>query len=146
MTVDRYAFGSMLFTMTYHFARLERAFCKSAGLYQGQPRILTILKENEGVTLSELSSLCSIGLPSLSVTLKNLQKSEMIRKEGSGKHQTLFLTEKGREHAMAFHREIDRFYSEYLSGFKPDQVQEFYRYIAGFDRFVQEYCESIKES
>ena len=85
MSIIRYEFGGLVFSVTYDFARLERNFCKVAGLYQGQPRILTILKENEGVTLSALSQLCSIGMPSLSVSVRNLQKSGLLRKEGTGK-------------------------------------------------------------
>ena len=79
MPISRYDFGGLVFAVTRDFARLERNFCKVAGLYQGQPRILTILKANEGVTLSELSPLCGIGLPSLSVSLRTLQKSSLIR-------------------------------------------------------------------
>ena len=92
MAVVRYDFGGLVFSMTYDFGRLERNFCKVAGIYQGQPRILTILKENEGVTLSELSPLCNIGMPSLSVSLRNLQKSGLVRKDGTGKNQKLYLT------------------------------------------------------
>ena len=66
MPISRYDFGGLVFAVTRDFARLERNFCKVAGLYQGQPRILTILKTNEGVTLSELSPLCGIGLPTAS--------------------------------------------------------------------------------
>ena len=104
MPITRFDFGGLIFTVTRDFARLERNFCKVVGLYQGQPRILTILKSNEGVTLSELSPLCSIGLPSLSVSLRNLQKSGMIRKEGAGKNQRIYLTDLGQDHARAFHR------------------------------------------
>ena len=46
MAVVRYDFGGLVYAMTRDFSRLERNFCKFAWLYQGQPRILTILKEN----------------------------------------------------------------------------------------------------
>lgn len=115
MAVERIAFGSMIFKTTYDFARLERNFCKVAGLYQGQPRILTILRENEGLTLSELSPICGIGMPSLSVSLRNMQKSGLIRKEGTGKNQKIFLTETGLEKALCFHEQIDKFYEDLIS-------------------------------
>lgn len=136
MPISRYDFGGLVFTVTRDFARLERNFCKVAGLYQGQPRILTILKTNEGVTLSELSPLCGIGLPSLSVSLRNLQKSGLIRKEGTGKNQKLYLTDLGHQRALAFHQEIDSFFSQYLSSLGPQGAEAFGSALSSFDGFI----------
>lgn len=145
MAVVRYDFGGLVFSTTYAFSRLERNFCKVAGIYQGQPRILTILKENEGVTLSELSPLCNIGMPSLSVSLRNMQKSGLIRKEGSGKNQKLFLTDVGREKANLFHVQIDTFYKEFLEHLGPeaseqlnDSLKSFYDYLVSYNRAFEE--------
>ena len=145
MAVVRYDFGGLVFSTTYAFSRLERNFCKVAGIYQGQPRILTILKENEGVTLSELSPLCNIGMPSLSVSLRNMQKSGLIRKEGTGKKQKLFLTEEGRNKALMFHTQIDTFYKEFLEHLGPeasqqlnDSLKSFYDYLLSYNRAFEE--------
>ena len=144
MPITRFDFGGLIFTVTRDFARLERNFCKVVGLYQGQPRILTILKSNEGVTLSELSPLCSIGLPSLSVSLRNLQKSGMIRKEGAGKNQRIYLTDLGQDHAMAFHQEIDAFFSKYLSTIGSDGQEQFIQYLQQFDHYIQDFNDTYK--
>ena len=139
MPISRYDFGGLVFTVTRDFARMERNFCKVAGLYQGQPRILTILKSNEGVTLSELSPLCGIGLPSLSVSLRNLQKSGLIRKEGTGKNQTLYLTELGHQCAMIFHQEIDSFFTQYFSTLGPQGAEAFGSALQSFDKFIEDF-------
>ena len=139
MPISRYDFGGLVFTVTRDFARMERNFCKVAGLYQGQPRILTILKSNEGVTLSELSPLCGIGLPSLSVSLRNLQKSGLIRKEGTGKNQKLYLTELGHQCAMIFHQEIDSFYTQYISTLGPQGAEAFGSSLSSFDKFIEDF-------
>ncbi len=139
MPITRYDFGGLVFTVTRDFARMERNFCKVAGLYQGQPRILTILKSNEGVTLSELSPLCGIGLPSLSVSLRNLQKSGLIRKEGTGKNQKLYLTEQGYQCAMIFHREIDSFFTQYFSTLGPQGAEAFGSALSSFDEFIADF-------
>ena len=136
MPITRYDFGGLVFTVTRDFSRMERNFCKVAGLYQGQPRILTILKSNEGVTLSELSPLCGIGLPSLSVSLRNLQKSGLIRKEGTGKNQKLYLTEQGHQCALTFHREIDSFFTQYFSTLGPQGAETFGSALSSFDEFI----------
>lgn len=139
MPISRYDFGGLVFTVTRDFARMERNFCKIAGLYQGQPRILTILKSNEGVTLSELSPLCGIGLPSLSVSLRNLQKSGLIRKEGAGKNQKLYLTEQGRQRAMIFHQEIDLFFTQYFSTLGSQEAEAFGSALSSFDGFITDF-------
>ena len=139
MPISRYDFGGLIFTVTRDFSRLERNFCKVAGLYQGQPRILTILKTNEGVTLSELSPLCGIGLPSLSVSLRNLQKSSLIRKEGTGKNQKLYLTELGKQRALAFHQEIDSFFNHYLDSLGPKETEAFGNALSAFDGFISDF-------
>lgn len=144
MAVVRYDFGGLVFGVTYDFARLERNFCKVAGIYQGQPRILTILKQNEGVTLSELSPLCNIGMPSLSVSLRNLQKSGLVRKEGTGKNQKLYLTETGRERALIFHEQIDAFYKEFLSGLGDEVATQLNDSLQRFDDYLKDFNEQFE--
>ena len=145
MSIIRYDFGGLVFSMTYDFARLERNFCKVAGLYQGQPRILTILKENEGVTLSNLSLLCNIGMPSLSVSVRNLQKSGLIRKEGTGKNQKLFLTDTGRSRALTFHEQIDAFYAELLDSLGPEKSQALNDSFAAFDQYIKDFNKHFEQ-
>ena len=144
MAVERFEFGSLIFTMTYDFSRLERNFCKVAGLYQGQPRILTILQQHQGVTLSELSPLCSIGMPSLSVSVRNLQKSGLIRKEGSGKNQKIFLTDIGQARALQFHELIDAFYADFLQQLGPEASAEMYRAFQHFDSHIRDFNQKFE--
>jgi len=144
MAVVRYDFGGLVFRTTYDFSRLERNICKVAGLYPGQPRILTILKENEGVTLSELSPLCTIGMPSLSVSVRNLQKAGYIRKEGSGKNQHLFLTEEGWEKAQIFHEHIDAFYRDLLADLGEEHSDLLNESMIRFDDYMKRYNETFE--
>lgn len=146
MAVVRYDFGGLVFNTTYDFARLERNFCKIAGLYQGQPRILTILSENEGVTLSELSPLCSIGMPSLSVSIRNLQKSGLVYKDGSGKNQKLFLTEVGKERALAFHEQIDTFYKDFLASLGEEASEQLNASLTLFDQYLKQFNKDFEAS
>lgn len=145
MSIIRYEFGGLVFSVTYDFARLERNFCKVAGLYQGQPRILTILKENEGVTLSALSPLCNIGMPSLSVSVRNLQKSGLLRKEGTGKNQKLYLTDTGRARALIFHQQIDAFYASLLDSLGPEKSQALNDSFTAFDQYIKDFNKRFEE-
>lgn len=139
MEISRYELGGLVFNLTYDFSKLERNFCKRAELYPGQPRILTILKENEGVTLSTLSALCNIGMPSLSVSVRNMQRSGLVRKEGSGKNQKLFLTDTGRARAQAFHEQIDAFYKELLAAIGPQGAEQLNHSFLQFDQYIKNF-------
>ncbi len=123
--MNRLEFGSLIFSLMYEFSKMERKMSSNAGLYSGQPRVLTILKFNEGCTLSELSEICSIGMPSLSVSVRNMEKSGLLRREISGSDgrvQKIYLTEEGYQRAQMFHDEIDAFYSDFLSGLPEGKV------------------------
>lgn len=142
MAIKRQELGDLVFSTIHDFNRLERSFCKKSGLYQGQPRILTILSKYEGVTLSELSPLCDIGMPSLSVSLRNLQKAGLVHKEGSGKNQEIFLTERGKECALIFHETIDAFYESFFAEYTDQSAEVLIQHLSGFDTFIKKYLSS----
>ncbi len=125
--MNRIQFGSLIFSLMYEFSKMERKMSSNAGLYSGQPRVLTILKFNEGCTLSELSEICGIGMPSLSVSVRNMEKSGLLRREISGSDgrvQKIFLTEEGYQRAEMFHEEIDAFYSEFLGSLSEEKIDQ----------------------
>lgn len=142
MPVDRYEFGGLLFSIFYEYSKVQRFLCRDAGLYSGQPRILTILKDNEGCTLSELSELCGIGMPSLSVSVRNMEKSGLIRRETFGKNnriQLLHLTETGLKKAQAFHEAIDRFYMDLLSALGDEGSESMQRCMLQLKEYLVKY-------
>jgi MarR family transcriptional regulator, organic hydroperoxide resistance regulator len=127
MPIDRYEFGGLIFSIIYEFSKIQRHMSNSAGLYSGQPRVLTILKDNEGCTLSELSQLCGVGMPSLSVSLRNMEKTGLIYKqadENGSRMQSLYLTETGLQKAMIFHEQIDLFFKEFLASLEGDVADQ----------------------
>lgn len=144
MSVSRIEFGSLVYMTIQDFSRLERNFCAEAGLYPGQPRILTILQDHEGLSLSALSPICGIGLPSLSVSLRNLQKSGLIRKEGLGKNQRIYLTNQGRQKAIIFHEALESFYTAFFSSVGEEAIASLKDGLGSFDSFLCEYNDRFK--
>ena len=142
----RYEFGGQMFSLTHSFARLQRNLCKKSGLYSGQPRVLTILQQEEGCTLKELSALCDIGMPSLSVSVRNMEKSGLLRREGAVRNQRLYLTDLGRQRARIFHEEIDSFYVGLLDHLGEQDAQQLSdlmrRMTAYIDQFNNDYEEN----
>ena len=135
MAVERKDFGGLMFSITYGFTRLQRNLCRKAGLYNGQPRVLTILSEQGSCTLKELSVLTDIGMPSLSVSVRNMEKNGLIRREGSARSRSLSLTEEGSARALAFHEEIDAFYMglmDYLGEEDTDRLYALLRRMDGY--------------
>lgn len=130
--MNRIEFGSLIFSMMYEFSKMERKMSSNAGLYSGQPRVLTILKFNEGCTLSELSEICGIGMPSLSVSVRNMEKSGLLRREISGSDgrvQKIYLTDEGYQRAQMFHDEIDAFYTDFLATLSQQEIDELAKHL-----------------
>ena len=144
MNIKRIQFGNTFFETLYGFSKLERDFCKTAGVYYGQPRILTVLSDHEGLSLSELSPICGIGLPSLSVSLRNMQKSGLIQKVGVGKRQRVFLTEDGRTRAMRFHQEMEKFYELAMEQLGNERTERLYADLESFAKIISDYAEQYE--
>lgn len=140
MAVDRFDFGCVVFAFGAEFTRLQRILSAKAGLYAGQPRVLTMLREHEGCSLKELSRVCNIGMPSLSVSVRNMEKSGLIRREGASRSPQLYLTDAGREKAQDFHVLIDQFFEGFLASLPErdgeqlnDLMDYFTKYMTEFD-------------
>lgn len=139
MAIKRKDFGGLMFSLTYGFSRLQRNLSKKAGLYSGQPRVLTILKEEGGCTLKELSALCDIGMPSLSVSVRNMEKSGLIQREGPARSRIISLTETGQSRAQAFHEQIDSFYKGLLSDLGEEDAEQLYALLKRMDRYLSDF-------
>ena len=115
--MDRYAFGGVIFSFFYEYDRLMRRLSTKSGLYSGQPRVITVMQAHPGCTLSELAEMIGVGMPSLSVSVRNMRKSGLIRTDGDKlKGRKLYLTEEGMKKAEAF----DNIFDEFLQGFVDD--------------------------
>lgn len=140
MSANRYDFGGLLHSVFYEYNCLQREYSSKAGLYSGQPRILTSIKDNEGCTLSELSELLGIGMPSLSVSIRNMKKSGLIRPdEGRSRSKGIYLTEEGMKKAMDFHLLIDKFLADLFESLGTEradtlnyELSELRDYISGY--------------
>ncbi len=140
MAMNRIALGSLIFNTHYNYNHLERQIlCRKSKLYSGQPRILTILSSNEGCTLKELSAMCHIGMPSLSVSVRNMEKTGLVRKGSGLRNQQLFLTEEGHRRALLFHEEIDRFYKAYVDSVGEERSQVLFDALLEYNQFIEAY-------
>lgn len=141
MAVDRFDFGCLVFAFSAEFTRMQRLLSNQVGLYAGQPRVLTMLRQNEGCSLKELSRVCNIGMPSLSVSVRNMEKTGLVRREGSPRSPQLYLTEAGREKAQAFHERIDAFYADFLASLPAHDGEQLRDLMTYFTQYLTEFDE-----
>ena len=144
MKFSRIGLGSLFFNTTVNFNHMERAKpCAKANLYSGQPRILTVLSDHEGCTLRDLSDFCHIGMPSLSVSVRNMEKAGLIVKGPGLRNQQLMLTDEGRGKVQVFHEEIDRFFSSYFEAVGEEKAHQFFDRLKEFNRYIEIYMSDI---
>jgi Transcriptional regulators len=142
LAVSRHDLGEHLYSVFYEYNCLLRELSSEAGLYCGQPRILAAIKDNEGCTLSELSELIGIGMPSLSVSIKNMKKSGLIKSE---RYQTpakgIFLTDDGLTKILGYQRLIDKAHEGLLDKLGSEHAEE-----AGASlKLICDYLESYRK-
>ena len=141
MQFNKMKFGARLFTFFYEYDHMMRQFCNSIGLYSGQPRILTAMSNNPGKTLSELSSMIGVGLPSLSVSIRSLKKAGLVRDNGAGRNRALYLTEEGVRKAAQFHEEFDKFIDSFIESVGEERVAVFDTELSNMSGFMKEYSD-----
>ena len=139
--MDRYAFGGVMFSFFYEYERLMRHLSSKAGLYSGQPRIITVMHEHPGCTLSELSELIGVGMPSLSVSVRNMQKSGLVTMEGDrAKGRRLYLTREGLKKAEAFDDIFDEFLQRFVDAIGEENEETVDAQMRRMVDIIRGYC------
>jgi DNA-binding MarR family transcriptional regulator len=86
-------------------------YLETYGLYPGQPRLLFIIDEEPGLTLSRLVQASDQTKEAISVSIRRLEETGYIRRERNPSDQRerfLYLTAKGKETADIIHAEFHR--------------------------------------
>lgn len=130
MQTQKFEYGDTFFSFMNEFDKMERLICQKTSLYSGQPRILTVLMTEEGISLKKLAELTKLGMPSLSVSVRNLEKAHFVYKEAvpnDNRTSLIYLTAEGRRQAENFHKLIHGFFQELNDSFlknHPDNLSE----------------------
>lgn len=147
MQYPKHNFGDIFFSFMLEYDKLERLMCEKSGLYSGQPRVLTTLMSGDGITLKELAYRTKLGPSSLSVSVRNMEKSGLVRKEITpDDHRTclIYLTEKGHGHATLFHQLIHTYFSELNSSFEADMPANLEGILERLLSITNSYYEQLK--
>ncbi len=95
-------------------------------LGQGQPRILSHLLQQEGITQKELADLCHMDVTTLSRTLDHMERAELLLRQRDPDCRRSFqivLTEKGRQTARRVREIFHRLDHRILSALEPEEAR-----------------------
>jgi DNA-binding MarR family transcriptional regulator len=102
------------------------------GLYRGQPFVLHTLWEQEGITHSELASRMHVSPPTVTNTIKRMEKAGFVERRPDMQDERVsrvYLTDAGRairERVEKVWRELD---TTTLAGFNPEERILFRRFL-----------------
>lgn len=93
-------------------AEASREVFASLGLTEGQPKILYILRRQDGHVQKELANICGIRQSTLTVLLTRMEELGYIRREicyvsGRKRAYKIYLTDEGREKAEILEKAVD---------------------------------------
>lgn len=99
-------------------------------LTEGQPRVLSILRNMEGCQQSELAEACCVEPATMTSLLKNMGQSGLIYKEkrqlpGGKRAYSIFLTQQGRELSDEVMKIVEDLELKAFDGFSENEKEKF---------------------
>lgn len=126
-------FLKLLEVSSLHGAQSRSGF-QQLGLSEGQPKVLYILVDGEGIVQKKLAQLCNIKPSTLTVILDKLEMKGYIYREkiinSEGKRTFgVFLTDMGRATAKEVCRVVDELEEETMNGMTEEERDLFMNYM-----------------
>lgn len=103
-------------------------------IYHSEIHIVSAIAENPGIHIRGLAELLGVANPSVSETVRKLEKKELVRKEVSPNNQSrlsLYVTKKGElahEEHRKYHKVLEDMAEDELAGASDEQVA----FVTGF--------------
>lgn len=107
-------------------AQASRKVFNRLQLTEGQPKILYLLRRNDGYVQKELAQICGIKQPTLTELLRRMEEKKYIRKEkvyvsGMKRAYKIYLTKEGREKADELEKEVELLEDRAYMGFSEEE-------------------------
>lgn len=114
-----------------HHHRAHQVF-ESLGLYRGQPRIIKVLQEQEGLSHSDLAARINVQPATISKMLQRMEKAGFVMRRSDPDDQRVsrvYLTEQGRAVQAALDEAFHRFEAETFAGISEAEQAELRRLL-----------------
>lgn len=138
-------FLSMRDTQNTHWMRSKKGF-QELELSDGQPKVLYILRFNEGVVQKDLAAICDVKPSSMTLLLDGLEQKGLIERVKtiipSGKRAyQIFLTPKGKEIADKVFYLMEDIEEECFVGISEEERQQLFDLLRRVRENLHKSCE-----
>ena len=128
-----------------YYGRMQAQLAE-VGIYRGQPPIMGLLYQHDGMSQKEMASALNLSPATMTVTLKRMEKAGLVRREMDEHDQRILrvhLSEQGKQMWLKSADQIRCVTEELLEGFTPEeerQMREYlYRIARNMERAVEKH-------
>ena len=128
-----------------YYGRMQAQLAE-VGIYRGQPPIMGLLYQHDGMSQKEMASALNLSPATMTVTLKRMEKAGLVRREMVEHDQRILrvhLSEQGRQMWLKSADQIRAVTEELMEGFTPEeerQMREYlYRIARNMERAVEKH-------
>lgn len=131
-------FWALIKAQSAHAEASRKVFAELE-LTDGQPKVLYLLRRNDGYVQKELAEFCGIRQSTLTSILEKMEKTDLIRKEktyvsGMKRAYKIYLTEKGREKAEELEVEVEKLEEQAYIGFSEEDKDTILKLLAQVEK------------
>lgn len=115
------------------------------GIHPGQLPVLKTVYEREGISLRELANVLHVKPPTVTVTVKRLEKTGLVYKQGDQEDlrvNRIFLTEKGKSINKEISALLDKNEKILTAGFSQEEKEALYGF---FERMIENLDQAKRE-
>lgn len=114
-----------------YYGRMQAQLAE-VGIYRGQPPIMGLLYQHDGMSQKEMASALNLSPATMTVTLKRMEKAGLVRREMDEHDQRILrvhLSEQGRQMWLKSADQIRAVTEELMEGFTPEEEQQMREYL-----------------
>ena len=114
-----------------YYSRLQAQLAQG-GLFRGQPPIMALLRETDGMSQKELAQTLNLSPATITVTLKRMERAGLVKRDMDNSDQRVLrvhLTEEGKRMCAVSDRQSLRVAEELLQGFSTEERTLFENYL-----------------
>ena len=114
-----------------YYGRMQAQLAE-VGIYRGQPPIMGLLYQHDGMSQKERASALNLSPATMTVTLKRMEKAGLVRREMDEHDQRILrvhLSEQGRQMWLKSADQIRAVTEELMEGFTPEEEQQMREYL-----------------
>ena len=122
-----------------YYGRMQAQLAE-VGIYRGQPPIMGLLYQHDGMSQKEMASALNLSPATMTVTLKRMEKAGLVRREMDEHDQRILrvhLSEQGRQMWLKSADQIRAVTEELMEGFTPEEERQMREYLSRIARNME---------